>query len=92
MILLRKNPSHSGYHLKTIAKGKIGESTKIMEEVLELQDAEEQNCKIMALNELSDIIGAIDLYLKNKYPNVDISDLIVMSKITQRAFESGARK
>lgn len=79
------------YHLKEIKKGKLGESSKILEEVMELIDSEEQNCKIMALNELSDIIGAIEIYLKTNYPYLTMNDLIKMSDITKRAFQSGRR-
>lgn len=81
-----------GYHVSKIPKGILGESSKILEEVLELQDAEKQDCKIMAILELSDIIGSIDFYLKKHYKNINIDDLIKMSKITQRAFKAGHRK
>lgn len=80
-----------GYHLKKIKKGQIGESSKILEEVLELQDSEEQNCKIMALVELSDLYGAIQLYLVKHYPSISMEDLEKMSSITQRAFKDGTR-
>lgn len=79
------------YHLKEIKKGRYGESSKILEEVMELIDSEEQQCKIMALNELSDLIGAIDGYLKQNYPYLTLYDLIKMSDITHRAFLSGTR-
>lgn len=81
-----------GYHLKPIAKGQIGESSKIKEEVEELIDAEEQGAKIMALVELSDLYGAIELYLEKHHPDTTMNDLKVMSEITQRAFKSGERK
>lgn len=81
-----------GYHLKKIKKGKLGESSKIKEEVEELIDSENQECKIMVLVELSDIFGAIELYLQMNFPGVTMKDLEKMSKITQRAFKSGARK
>lgn len=83
-----KNP---GYHLHTIPKGEIGESSKILEEVLELQDAESQDATIMVLVELSDIVGAIELYLANRHPTISIDDLLIMSHITQRAFINGRR-
>jgi len=81
-----------GYHITEIQKGVCGESSKILEEVHELIDAEAQGCRIMALVELSDLIGAIELYLKKHYPGMCLSDLGIMSLITQRAFRSGARK
>ena len=80
-----------GYHLHDIPKGEVGETSKILEEVLELQDAEAQECKIMAQVELSDLIGAVTLYLERHHPTTTIDDLIVMSRITRRAFENGRR-
>lgn len=80
-----------GYHITAIPKGIIGESSKILEEVLELQDAELQNTSIMALVELSDMIGAIEHYLARHHPSVSLDDLITMSRITQRAFANGHR-
>lgn len=81
-----------GYHTIEIPRGTYGEISKIVEETTELVDAESQNNKIMVLIELSDIIGAIDGYLENKYDgSVSLEDLIEMSKATKRAFESGER-
>ena len=80
-----------GYHVAEIPKGKIGESSKILEECLELQDAEQQGCKIMALVELTDIYGAIESYLHQNYPGIEMSDLASMSEITKRAFKNGFR-
>lgn len=81
-----------GYHLTDIKKGKIGEISKIQEELDELADARLQGSKIMELIELSDLYGAISLYLSKHHPEVTMDDLSVMSKITHRAFESGNRK
>lgn len=81
-----------GYHINKIPKGTLGESSKILEEVLELQDAEEQDCKIMQLVELSDLIGAIEEYLRKKFHTVTLQDLIKMSSVTRRAFVNGYRK
>lgn len=80
-----------GYHVHEIPRGVLGESSKILEEVLELQDAESQNASIMALVELSDMIGAVEHYLKAHHPSVTLEDLIIMSRITQRAFRNGRR-
>ena len=49
-----------GYHLKPIPKGRLGHISKIQEELMEYEDAIEQNCRIMAMVELSDLVGAID--------------------------------
>ena len=57
----------------------------------ELQDAEKQQAKVMALVELSDIIGAVEHYLRVHHSSVSIEDLIVMAHITKRAFDNGRR-
>lgn len=80
-----------GYHITEIAKGKYGESSKIKEEIEELQDAEKQSNKIMALIELSDIVGAIQGYLERKHPGITLQDLITMSNATRSAFMDGSR-
>lgn len=85
------NHENPGYHLREIPRGIVGESSKILEEILELQDAESQECKVMALVELSDLIGAIALYLEKHHPETSLEDLVVMSQITRRAFKNGHR-
>lgn len=79
-----------GYHIHNIKKGEIGELSKIEEELAELQDALYQESKIMALVELSDLYGAIELFTE-KHFNMKMEDLAKMSKITQRAFKNGHR-
>ena len=79
-----------GYHINTIPKGEVGEFNKIEEELAELQDAHQQNSKVMELVELSDLLGAIEEYVK-KY-NMTLNDLKKFSDITKRAFISGDRK
>ncbi|MFO0862451.1 MAG: hypothetical protein U0516_01910 [Candidatus Saccharibacteria bacterium] len=81
-----------GYHLADIAKQPTGSAGKIREELEEFEDALEQECSLMALQELSDLIGAIRLYLQEEHPSISLNDLIVMSNITARAFQNGARK
>jgi hypothetical protein len=80
-----------GYHITPITKGKLGEISKIKEEVDELMDAELQGCRVMVLLELSDILGAIDLYLENNKYGITLEDLHTMSRITKRAFTNGHR-
>lgn len=80
-----------GYHLTEIEKGVLGESSKILEEVLELRDAETQGCKVMALVELSDLVGAIKHYLAKHHPDTRLIDLEIMANITRRAFDNGRR-
>jgi hypothetical protein len=80
-----------GYHLTDIKKGKLGEISKIYEELLELQDAEQQGCKVMALVELSDLVGAVKHYLEKNHPGIALHDLEIMAEITKRAFDNGRR-
>jgi hypothetical protein len=80
-----------GYHLATIKKGELGEASKIREEVDELLDAEAQGCKVMAIVELADIVGAIQAYIDKKKYGVTMRDLEAMSAITKRAFVNGHR-
>ena len=81
--MAKSKVSKPGYHLRKIRKGKLGEISKIQEELDELKDAWEQKCKIMALVELSDLVGAIELFVQAKF-NMGLRDLERMSKITRR--------
>jgi hypothetical protein len=49
-----------GYHVNVIDKGVYGQFSKVAEEFQEVQDAWEQECTIMALVELSDMLGAME--------------------------------
>lgn len=80
-----------GYHNSIIAKEKVGTFFKIIEEVEEAKDAILSGNTVMELVELSDLYGAIELYLKEKYPDVTMNHLKIMSNVTQRAFENGRR-
>lgn len=81
-----------GYHRTEIQKGTLGESSKILEEVQELLDAELQGNKIMALVELSDLVGAIQHYVEHRYgAEMTLDDLMVMAQTTRRAFQDGRR-
>ena len=81
----------AGYHIADIKKQSYGSIEKIKEEVEELFDAVEQDCKIMQLVELSDIIGAVEGVLEQQFPGTTLQDLIIMSNITKRAFRTGGR-
>lgn len=83
------NPINYGYHITQIAKGELGKSSKILEEVNELIDAEKQECKIMQLVECSDIYGALEAYINNM--GLTMEDLKLFSNITKRAFNNGKR-
>jgi hypothetical protein len=88
---MKKKPTY-GYHKAKIPRGELGEFSKIKEEVLELEDALDQDNKIMALVELSDLYGAIKLYLKKHHKGVKIKDLKTMNDATARSFMMGHRK
>lgn len=79
-----------GYHLTEIAKGTLGELSKIREELDEAVDAEQQGVKIMVAVELADMIGAIKAYAESKL-GMSLDDLIAMQKVTERAFKNGRR-
>jgi len=80
-----------GYHINKIQKGIFGEFSKIQEEWDELTDARNQGGKILELCELSDLYGAIEGYIKNRY-QISMDDLKQMSEMTQSAFLDGSRK
>lgn len=79
---------YPGYHVAKIEPGVYGEVSKISEETEELLDAYAQGNKVMVLNELSDILGAINGFIHNKYPGIELTDLLVMMDATARAFKS----
>ena len=89
---MSKPESPAGYHVANITRGVFGEDTKIFEEVDEFADALDQGVSLMALVDLSDLIGAIQGWLAKYHPSISLDDLIAMSAVTQRAFESGARE
>lgn len=78
-----------GYSNSPIKKEQNGTVGKLKEEFEEYIDAVKQGNILMALVELSDLLGAIDSYA-NRY-NMDLDKLIKMSKTTQRAFKEGKR-
>lgn len=86
----RKNNFKPGYHLKQIPKGKLGDLSKIQEELDEAKDAEDQGIKLMLLIELSDMIGAIKAVAEKN--GSSLNDLIKMQEVTERAFKSGHRR
>lgn len=78
-----------GYHTKEIEKGVLGEFSKIKEEFLELEDGYEQGNKLLMLCEIADLLGAISAYIK-KY-NLDLEDILKMTRATESAFQEGSR-
>ena len=80
-----------GYHKRAISvKGNFGEVSKIEEELDELKEALEQDNKILALVEISDLYGAIEAVAENL--GINMEDVKKMSAATKRAFQSGERK
>lgn len=90
--IINRNKSESlkGYHNNLIEKGILGEASKITEEYKEWLDARHQNAILMELLELSDLLGAIESYIRNY--NLTLNDLIVMSNLTKIAFKNGVRR
>ncbi len=86
------SPCTGGYHLREIPQGTPGELSKVLEEVHECLDAEAQNNPIMVLTELSDLYGAIEMYLEKHHPTFNMHHLANMSEATHRAFKVGRRK
>lgn len=70
----------AGYHLYDIPKGTLGEYSKVIEEFMEFSDSIEQDCSIMAVLELSDLIGSLKHYFYSQQKEVvwthTISDLL----------------
>ncbi len=84
-------PKKPGYHIADIPRGTFGEPSKIIEEAREFADAINQGVTLMALQELSDLLGAIHGYLARHHPSLTIIDLIDMAAMTERAFKNGHR-
>ena len=80
-----------GYHLVAIARGELGELSKIQEELDELRDAVAQGSRIMAAVELADLLGAVQAFMDRHLPGMTMQDLQTFSAITRRAFENGHR-
>lgn len=80
-----------GYHSRKIQKGEYGHASKIQEEFEEFMDAHDHSNPVMELVELTDLIGAIEAYALNHY-DIELNDLIRMTRATQSAFKDGTRK
>lgn len=80
----------AGYHKREIPRGTYGEVSKVTEEYQEMMDAIDQNNPLMVLQEMSDLIGAIEGYV-SRY-GLTLQDLITMKDATRRAFLDGTRE
>ncbi len=78
-----------GYHKSEIKKGVYGEFSKIIEEFDELLDAKRQDDKILQIVEFTDLLGAIEEYIK-KF-NLTLEDLKSFSDKTKEAFKENKR-
>jgi hypothetical protein len=79
-----------GYHSKKISKGRVGDFSKIKEEFEELEDAFNQGDKVLQICEITDLIGAIEIYTLKEF-NLGLEDLKKFSDKTQSAFKEGMR-
>jgi len=79
----------SAYHTVEIAKGVLGQSSKIREELDELLDAEKQGVKILIHCELADLYGALR-ECASTY-GLTMRDLESMVNLTAEAFKAGDR-
>lgn len=77
------------YHRLTITKHQHLSPWKIEEEMLEYIDALSTNNPIMAVQELSDLYGVIEIQAKSL--GVSMENLKTMSDLTKSVFESGKR-
>lgn len=84
--------AHPGYHMIHLPRHRHGEAGKVLEESLELIDAERQGVKIMSLCEAADVVSALRGYVSERHPGVALDDILAMSAVTDRAFAVGRRK
>jgi CYTH domain-containing protein len=82
--------ARSGYHLRHIPRGLLGELSKVREELEELEDAAAQDNRILASVEASDLYGALRAYSERAL-QCDMDDLRDMANATKRAFDAGER-
>lgn len=79
-----------GYHLRPIeTEGVYGQTSKIREELEELEEAMEQDNRILALCELADLYGALEAVAEAIGTNM--LELSQMAAATRRAFQDGSR-
>jgi hypothetical protein len=80
-----------GYHLRPIqTQGVFGEPSKLREELEELEEALEQDNRILALCELADLYGALEGVADSLGSNIE--EVATMAAATKRSFLGGERK
>jgi len=85
----RKKKEMFGYHTKKITAGDYGEFSKIKEEFEELEDAVEQDDRILILCELCDLYGALEGYADSL--GFSMYEIKSFSDKTKEAFKNGGR-
>ena len=80
-----------GYHKRQINRGVFGQTSKIREELEELEDAEAQGVAIMAMCELADLYGALQEKARLSF-GLSMDDLKKMNERTEEAFRDGSRR
>lgn len=79
-----------GYHLRPIVtEGVYGEPSKIREELEELEEALDQDNRILALCELADLYGALEAVAESL--GTSMLEVSQMAAATRRAFQDGSR-
>lgn len=80
-----------GYHKARIERGEYGKLSKIREEFEELCDAVLQDNQVMALNEIVDLLGAIEGWMEQNPMGFSIEDMLKMARANAAAFKDGTR-
>ena len=81
-----------GYHVNVIDKGVYGQFSKVAEEFQEVQDAWEQKCSIMALVELSDMLGAMEAFYPNFHKHIEQAREQLRHRLVQNKHEPTAAR
>lgn len=90
---IAKATCNGGYHTRPIPKFGPYSPLKVLEECNELLDAFANGQKLLALNEMADIVLALrNLLDADEFAGITFEDIVAMSKLTELAFISGARK
>jgi hypothetical protein len=85
--MTKMKSENPGYHINVIDKGVYGEFSKVAEEFQEVQDAWEQKCSIMAIVELSDMLGAMETFYPNFHKHLEQAREQLRHRIVQNGHE-----
>lgn len=81
-----------GYHERAVPRSPHGTAGKVVEEALELLDAQAQGARLMAAQECADVLSAVRGFVESELAGITMSDVELMAAITDRAFASGVRR